>query len=93
MTVLQKIKLALRLTDSTFDSELNDLISACIADLALCGIDGDTVITTTTDPLIIQTIVAYCKWRFGDPQTPEKWQALYELQKAQLAMATGYTSF
>lgn len=93
MTLLQKIKLSLRITTTAFDSEITDLISAAVADLQLAGINGDTVVTDTTDPLVIQAIVAYCKWRFGEPENASQMKELYELQKAQLQTATGYTNW
>lgn len=48
--MLDKVKLALRITTTAFDSELNDLIAAALADLGLAGVTT----LTETDPLIIR---------------------------------------
>lgn len=69
-----------------FDDELNSLISACQLDLGLSGI-----ITEISDDLINQAVISYCKWRFG-AGNPE-WKEIYEIQKAQLSMATNYTEW
>ena len=45
---------------------------------------------TTTDPLLIQAIITYCRLNFGTPDDYEKLKASYDEQKAQLQTATGY---
>lgn len=83
--MLEKVKLALRLTTSAFDNELNDLISAALADLNLAGVSG-----ATDDPLITRAAITYCRVHFGSPSDYERVKASYDEQKAQLQMATGY---
>ena len=56
--MLNKVKLALRVTTDAFDSEISDLIDAACADL---GIVGVTAASTTTDALLIRAITTYCK--------------------------------
>lgn len=91
--MLALIKTALRITTSAFDDELNMLINACIQDLNASGIVGARVSADTSDDLVRQAIVAFCKWRFGDNPNADKMRELYELQKAQLATATNYTEW
>lgn len=91
-TILAKIKLALRITTNSFDSELEDLINACLLDLGIAGVTT----TTTTDTLIIRACATYCKIHFGDVTGVEmldRLKASYDEQKAQLSMATGYTTW
>lgn len=85
--MLEKVKLALRVTTTTFDSELTDLMSAACSDL---GIVGVTATTSTTDPLLIRAIITYCKLHFGEPDEYDRLKASYDEQKAQLITATGY---
>ena len=85
--MLDKVKLALRITTTTFDSELNDLISAACSDL---GIVGVTTTTSTTDPLLIRAIITYCKLHFGEPDEYDRLKKSYDEQKAQLITCTGY---
>ena len=87
--MLEKVKLALRITTTAFDSELNDLIAAALADL---GIAGVTTITET-DPLIVRAVTTFCRVNFGQPHDYDKHKYSYDEQKAQLQVATGYTNW
>lgn len=87
MTMLEKVKLALRVTTNEFDTELADLINAAVADL---GIVGVTAVSTTTDALLIRAITTYCKVHFGEPDEYDRLKASYDEQKAQLISCTGY---
>lgn len=87
--MLDKVKLALRVTTTAFDSEINDLISAALADLGLAGVTNQE----QTDPLIIRAVTTYCRVNFGQPDDYDRLKAAYDEQKAQLQMATGYTDW
>lgn len=89
-TILEKIKLALRIVTDDFDDEITDLINACVLDLGIAGVTEDD----TTNPLIIRAVCTYAKIHFGDARGVEeldRLKASYDEQKAQLQMATGYT--
>lgn len=85
--MLNKVKLALRVTTDAFDSEISDLIDAACADLGLVGVDSSA---QTDDPLLIRAITTYCKAHFGAPDEYDRLKASYDEQKAQLITATGY---
>ena len=85
--MLNKVKLALRVTTDAFDSEISDLIDAACADLGLVGVDSSA---QTDDPLLIRAITTYCKAHFGAPDEYDRLKASYDEQKAQLISATGY---
>lgn len=85
--MLNKVKLALRVTTDAFDSEISDLIDAACADLGLVGVDSSA---QTDDPLLIRAITTYCKVHFGAPDEYDRLKASYDEQKAQLITATGY---
>lgn len=85
--MLAAVKLALRITTTDFDSELNTLISAACADL---GIVGVTATAVTTDPLLTRAIITYCKCNFGEPDEYDRLKKSYDEQKAQLISCTGY---
>ena len=89
--MLQKVKLALRLSTNAFDAELNDLINAALLDLGIAGVTT----LTETDPLIIRAVVTFCKLNFGVPADGEydRLKKAYDEQKAQLQTATGYTDW
>lgn len=86
-TILDKVKMSLRITTDDFDDEVLDLIEACKQDLATAGV----VVPETNDTLILQAIKTYCRANFGIPDNYDKLKASYDEQKAQLSMRTGYT--
>lgn len=93
--ILNKVKIALRITGDDFDTELTDLISAAMLDLGLAGIVNH-IDTTSANALTERAIITYCKVHFGDANGAEELDRLkssYDEQKAQLQMATGYTTW
>lgn len=87
VTMLAKVKMALRVTTNAFDAELTDLISAACADLGIVGVEA---LDTTTDPLLIRAIITFCRVNFGAPDDYDRLKASYDEQKAQLISCTGY---
>ena len=55
--MLDKIKLALRITHNKLDDEIQDLIDACLRDLSISGVS----VLNENDPLIQQAIKIYIK--------------------------------
>ena len=88
--MLAKVKLALRVTTSAFDSEITGLIEAACADLGVVGVE---VYQTTEDPLLTRAIITYCRMNFGSPEDYDRLKKSYDEQKAQLQTATGYTNW
>lgn len=85
--MLNTVKLAMRLTTTAYDAEITRLINAACADL---GIIGVTVDSTSTDPILVQAVVTFCRLNFGTPTDYDKLKASYDEQKAQLLTARGY---
>ena len=87
--MLSDVKLALRISTTAYDTELTGLINAAKLDLGIAGVN----VPSTLDDLVKIAIISYCKCHFGDPDKFERWKACYDEQKAQLSMATGYTTW
>ena len=87
--MLEKVKMALRITTNAYNDELNDLISAAQIDLGIAGVE----LPSELDAICKQAIVTYCKLNFGEPENYDKLKESYDEQKAQLSMATGYTEW
>lgn len=87
--MLEKVKMALRITTNAYNDELNDLISAAQIDLGIAGV----VLPETLDAICQRAIITYCKLHFGEPDDYDRLKASYDEQKAQLSMATGYTEW
>ena len=94
--MLPKVKLALRIVTNAFDEELEELIEAAKTDLGIAGVTLPVTTEGNTDQICERAIILYCKLNFGDYDRVEMWdrlKAAYDEQKAQLSMATGYTSW
>ena len=93
--MLNRVKLALLISSTDFDSELTSLIGAACEDLGIAGVEGLTVTTSTSDDIIIRAIITYCGYQFemmhGTLARAEAFKRSYDEQKAQLSMASGYT--
>jgi len=87
--MLNDVKIALRISNTAYDGEINDLILAAKADLLLSGV----LRTLETDALIKRAILIYCKANFGWNNTDaEKLKAAYESLKNHLSMSLDYTT-
>lgn len=87
MIALNDVKTALRITTNDFDSEITSLMNACVRDLEIRGIN------IVDDELIDIAVITYVKMRFGNPDNYDKLKRSYDEQKAQLSMATGFTTW
>lgn len=87
--MLEKIKLALRISTDKYDTELNDLIDSAKLDLGVAGV----VVPQTVDALVTKAIITYCKMSFGLPEDYDRLKRSYDEQKAQMSNATGYTDW
>lgn len=90
-TLLEKVKLALRVTVENYDEEITGLIDAARSDLGIAGVD----LPETLDAICERAIITYCKLHFSALTDGEfaRLKASYDEQKAQLVTATGYTDW
>lgn len=86
-TMLQRVKMALRVTTTAFDDEITLLINAACKDI---GIIGVSAVATTDDELLMRAIITYCRVNFGSPDDYERLKKSYDEQKSQLLTASGY---
>ena len=85
-TILNKCKMAMRISTDAYDTEINEYISAARLDLQIGGVSY-----SSEDSLVTKAIITYVRMSFGAPANYDKLKAAYEEQKAQLMNATGYT--
>lgn len=91
---LSEIRLALRITVGDYDTELEALAAAALADLSIAGIvSADTTLAALTDPLVGQAVKTYIRAHFGSPADYDRLAQSYGVQKAQLMHATGHTDW
>ncbi len=92
--MLDKVKLALRLSGTALDGEVSDLINAAIADLRLVGInipaEAGSSSKTLGDPLLDRAVVLYAKAEFGFNDDAERYRNAYDYLKCALSLTADY---
>ena len=85
--MLEKIKVALRISHNALDTDILADITACLADLRVCGV----VYAAEDDPLIFNAVKLFCRSIYtDDPAKGAEYLRRYEALKACLMMAEGY---
>jgi hypothetical protein len=85
--ILIKIKLALRITHTKLDEDMQADIDACLADLKVCGI----IHAGSDDPLIFNAVKLYCRSIYTDDTAKgTEYLRRYDALKSCLMMAEGY---
>ena len=98
MALLEKVKVACRVTTTAYDEELQDLMRAALADIAIPDIDSYLLEECgDTQPLVQRAVITYCKMNFGFNALTEGQynllKASYDEQKAQMLMNSDYTTW
>lgn len=85
--MLEAVKLALRIANDAYNSEIEDLIDAAVLDLKGAGVG----VVDDTDPLIKRAIIIYAKANFGLANLEaEQYQRSYDRLKTHLALSADY---
>lgn len=97
MALLDKVKVACRVTSTAYNEELTDLINAAFADIGITDVKPELLAEEGIKPLIQRAVITYCKLNFGFVQLEEnqydRLKASYDEQKAQLLMNSAYTDW
>lgn len=93
MALLDKVKVACRVTTTAYDDEFADLISAAFADIGITDVREDLLTCENTEPLIQRAVITYCRLNFGQPDDYDRLKKSYDEQKAQLLMSSTYTDW
>lgn len=88
-TLIDKAKLAARITTGAFDTQISDLLDAAMLDMGVAGVE----VPETLDAIVSQAAITYFLMHFGQPDDYERLKASYDEQKAQLVTCTGYTDW
>ena len=90
MAFIDDVKMALRVTTTAYDDEIQSLINSAKIDLGIAGVE-----VPESDAVVNTAIKTYCKLNFGTPN-PSNWEYLkksYDEQKAQLSTSSAYSDF
>lgn len=90
--LMERVKLALRVTGDDFDEEITGLIRAAFLDLGITDINSDAL-NEAPDPLISLAVITFVKINFGQPDEYDRLKKSYDEQKAQLLMSSNYTDY
>lgn len=95
MALLDKVKVACRVTSNVYDDELSDLIAAACADIGITDVKSELLMHPESNPLIQRAVITYCKMNFGylEVEQYEKFKASYDEQKSQILMNSAYTDW
>lgn len=90
--LLNKIKTSIRISHTALDEDVDDNITACLADLRVVGVLAEKLdASQELDPLILSAVKMYCKAAYtDDPTKAARFQAGYDSIKSSLMMAEGY---
>ena len=89
MTMLERVKVANRITTNAYDAELTEMIEEAMADIRMKGITE----TAQSDPNIRRAVVLYCSIHHGQRDDRDMLQKAYDDLKSRLGMRTGYTDW
>ena len=87
--LINKAKLAMRITTNAFDDQISDLIEAAYLDMGVAGVEVPEV----SNSLVSQAAITYVLMHFGQPDEYDRLKKSYDEQKAQLVTCTGYTDW
>lgn len=93
MALLDKVKVACRVTSTAYNEELTDLINAAFADIGITDVKPELLTETDAEPLIQRAVITYCRLNFGQPDDYDRLKKSYDEQKAQLLMSSPYTDW
>lgn len=86
INLLDQVKKSLRISSTTFDEEIQDLINAAILELNRCGVYFDE-----PDELVVQAITQFCKSRFGfDNKEAERFEEIFYKMASSLSLSGDY---
>lgn len=90
-SILTEVKLALRITSTAYDDEIETIIDAAADDLLMSGLASSALAAATPDPLVKRAVVLYAKAEFGqDNPDAEKYMASYRQVVSRLVMSAEY---
>jgi len=88
MALLDDVKTSLRITHSNLDTEITATISACKLDIQRVGVLQAKVVDT--DPLIVDLVKLFTKYRFDYQGKGQLYKIAYEELRNSISMCEQY---
>lgn len=94
MSLIDDVKVALRVTSDAFDPEVEMLVEAALRDLERVGIPGELLVDGPTDPLVRAAVCMYAKAHFGfdNSEAPRFDESYRQIVKDVLNSPTTYSA-
>lgn len=89
MTLLEKVRLALRYVDSMLDPEIENIIEAAKLDLKRVGVLIPEL-ETEMDAQMEVAIILYARWQFDFENDGNRYKTMYFDKRADLALCGDY---
>lgn len=90
-TILDRMKVALRVTNNRFDEEITGVIAAARMELIRAGVSAN--MANSDDELIVSAVRAYVLATYStDTKLTDGYMASFEMQKDNLRKSSGYRS-
>lgn len=83
--LLEELKGIVRVKSHEADIEIEGLIGACMGELKIAGVHGDT-----EDPLCRQAIRLYCKAHYGYDKDTERFREAFNSLRDSMALSGDY---
>ena len=92
--LLDRVKVACRVTSTAYDTELIDLLESAFADIGITDVKPE-LLTEDAPALVQRAVITYVKMNFGylDSDVYYRLKASYDEQKQQLLMSSEYTKW
>jgi len=87
--MLEKVKLALQITTTEFDSDILENIAAARAEMIRSGVSAVKA-NSEDDPLITRAIKTYCQKEYSDDDLSERFEESWKYQLDNLRKSKGY---
>lgn len=84
--MLEKIKTSLRISHSSLDDEIQDVIDAALLSLGAHGINAEN----DNDPLIVNAVKMYARWQFDYCGKSDQWEKAWNASIIVLALCGDY---
>ena len=86
-TTVNRVKADLRIRHTALDSDISDMVDACLADLRSCGVREPV----EGDPLILNAVKLWCRASYeDDTDRAAAYMTRYNSFKGTLMVAAGY---
>lgn len=87
--MLEKVKLALQITTTEFDSDIEDNIAAARAELIRSGVLAEKA-NSDTDSLITKAIKTFCQREYYEDDLSDRFDESWKYQVENLRKSVGY---